>query len=284
MKTRIISAAVFGILLIPVFLFSDSYALVLLAQIITVGATFELLRATKLGNRLALSIPILAVAAALPPLTRISYDFLGVINAQGGVGFFQNVTVTFFGLIMLCMFACVLTVEKTDLGKLSLVLTLCFYITIGASSLVLLRDLEGWGQYIFILAFIAPWTTDTGAQLCGMALGKRKLIPHISPNKTVAGAVGGVIVGTLAFVIFGLVIELTTDALANYHFLAIAGAVLSVVVIMGDLLASMVKRHFGIKDFSNIMPGHGGIFDRFDSMIAAAPVLLMLAGWMPLFY
>ncbi|MCL2213108.1 MAG: hypothetical protein FWB93_04690, partial [Oscillospiraceae bacterium] len=77
MKTRIISAAVFGILLIPVFLFSDSYALVLLAQIISVGATFELLRVTKLGSRLSLSIPVLAVVAALPPLTRVSFDLLG---------------------------------------------------------------------------------------------------------------------------------------------------------------------------------------------------------------
>jgi len=282
MKTRIISAAVFGILLIPVFLFSDSYALVLLAQIISVGATFELLRVTKLGSRLSLSIPVLAVVAALPPLTRVSFDLLGV-SIHGVENFHHSVAIAFFGLIMLCMFVCVLTQEKTDLGKLCLVLTLSFYITIGASSLVLLRDLQPWGAYIFLLAFIMPWTTDTGAQLVGMWLGKRKLIPHISPNKTVAGAVGGVVTGIIAALIFGFVIEMVTDAIANYHFLALAGAILAVVVIMGDLLASMVKRYFDIKDFSNIMPGHGGIFDRFDSMVAAAPVLLLLAGWMPLF-
>ena len=282
MKTRIISAAVFGLLLVPVFLFSDSYAMVLLAQIITVGATMELFRCVGLHTKLRFTAPTLVIVVIVPILTRYAIAQMGLDTRAAS--FHHSAAVAFFGLIMVTMFIAVLTRDKVDLGKLTLVLALSFYITIGASSLVLLRDLEGWGQYIFILAFIAPWTTDTGAQLCGMAFGKRKLIPHISPNKTVAGAVGGVIVGTVAFLIFGFVIEQTTDALANYHFLAIAGAVLSVVVIMGDLLASMVKRHFGIKDFSNIMPGHGGIFDRFDSMIAAAPVLLMLAGWMPLFY
>ena len=119
-------------------------------------------------------------------------------------------------------------------------------------------------------------------------MGKHKLIPDVSPKKTVEGAIGGVVFCTLAFVLYGFVLTVVIDGIqANYLAFVCVGIVLSVVSQCGDLVFSLIKRKYGIKDYGKLMPGHGGILDRFDSVIASAPfVLLMfdLSGIFRLFY
>ena len=110
------------------------------------------------------------------------------------------------------------------------------------------------------------------------------MIPEISPKKTWEGAVGGVFFTVVAFLVYGIIISLvTTDVRPNYIVLAILGLVLSVVSIVGDLIASLIKREHGAKDYGYIFPGHGGVLDRFDSALAVAPVLFAICMLFPPF-
>ena len=126
------------------------------------------------------------------------------------------------------------------------------------------------------------WGGDTCAYFAGRAFGKHKLAPVVSPNKTVEGAIGGVIgsvvIGLLATIIYsalsGRFASLTVAVTArHYIIIAAMGAVASVLGILGDLFASAVKRQVGIKDYGTIFPGHGGILDRFDSVMFIAPLV-----------
>ena len=143
------------------------------------------------------------------------------------------------------------------------------------------------GKYIFLLVFIGAWVTDIFAYFCGMLLGrggKHKLIPEVSPKKTVEGSIGGIVFCVIAMVVYGIIIRQTqSDMKVNLWFLALSGIAVSVVAQIGDLSLSVIKRHYGIKDYGWIFPGHGGILDRFDSVIAVSAVLTVLSSFTPFF-
>ena len=126
------------------------------------------------------------------------------------------------------------------------------------------------GFWFLLLTFIAIWLTDTGAYLVGRSLGKRKLAPTISPNKSIEGAVGGLFFAVTATLLLGDLILPELDVID----LLMIGAVAGVVGQLGDLVESHLKRATGVKDSSAIIPGHGGVLDRFDSLILVAPTLL----------
>ena len=125
------------------------------------------------------------------------------------------------------------------------------------------------GFWFLLLTFIAIWLTDTGAYLVGRSLGKRKLAPTISPNKSIEGAVGGLFFAVTATLLLGDLILPELDVID-----LMIGAVAGVVGQLGDLVESHLKRATGVKDSSAIIPGHGGVLDRFDSLILVAPTLL----------
>ena len=129
------------------------------------------------------------------------------------------------------------------------------------------------GQYAYILIFIGAWATDTGAYFVGVLFGKHKLIPAVSPKKTVEGALGGILGCVFGFVVYGLILNFFFDVKVNYLPLVLLAILVAIVSQIGDLIASYLKRESGIKDFGTIFPGHGGIMDRFDSIIAVAPVI-----------
>ena len=139
------------------------------------------------------------------------------------------------------------------------------------------------GVYYFALVFVASWVCDVFAYFVGRAFGRHKLIPEISPKKTVEGAIGGVVCTTLCFVLYGFIISRISEFAPKYFVLAIFGFVLSVVAQLGDLIASLIKREHGVKDYGCIFPGHGGVLDRFDSILAVAPFLLALCVLFPPF-
>ncbi|MDD7566032.1 MAG: phosphatidate cytidylyltransferase [Streptococcus suis] len=144
-----------------------------------------------------------------------------------------------------------------------------FYVGIGFHSLILAR-MDGLNKVFFALCLV--WATDIGAYLIGRQIGRRKLLPKVSPNKTVEGFVGGVLSAVVVAIIFLIVDK---SLLAGYSF----GMMLLLVVIFsifsqfGDLVESAIKRHFGVKDSGKIIPGHGGILDRFDGMIFVFPIM-----------
>lgn len=165
------------------------------------------------------------------------------------------------------------------------------YVPVLLSYLYTLRENTWGGKYLIWLVIIAASGTDIFAYFTGTMFGKHKLAPILSPKKSVEGAVGGVIGAVVLAIIFGMIlrkfgIEVVPNAgnriaakLCNYIPLdfAIICGIASVISQFGDLLASGIKRYYKIKDYGNLIPGHGGVLDRFDSIIFVAPVVYMLA-------
>lgn len=147
----------------------------------------------------------------------------------------------------------------------------------------IIRISDDFGIYAVLLVFVCAWMTDSGAYFTGRAIGKTKLIPNVSPKKTVEGAIGGIITALISSWIYITIIKsipnLRTDSTLNYFSITIIALVSSIMSQLGDLVASSIKRDCNIKDFGNLLPGHGGIFDRFDSVIYIAPFVyyVMLA-------
>lgn len=140
----------------------------------------------------------------------------------------------------------------------------CFF------SLVILIRANKHGDSLIWLVFIIAWCSDTFAYYIGKNFGKKKLCPAVSPKKTVEGSIGGIIGSIVGVIVWGYLNQSINFQWYGLIILAISGSVISQI---GDLSASLIKRHIGIKDYGNIMPGHGGILDRFDSILFAAPVV-----------
>lgn len=132
---------------------------------------------------------------------------------------------------------------------------------------------KAYSQILLIFLFAAAILTDTFAYFTGLSMGKHKLAPVISPNKTVEGAAGGVLGGMLAAILTGCFVQNWFGMKINIIYYLLAGLIMSVLSQLGDLMASLIKREFGIKDYGKILPGHGGIMDRLDSILFIAPVI-----------
>lgn len=199
----------------------------------------------------------------------------------------------FFGysvMIELCfLYVAVLLAEtvffdsRVNVASVGEVFLPTLYVILCFTALLCLRYIEVGASYIYILVFIAAWVTDTFAYFTGYFFGRHKLIPKISPKKTVEGSIGGSLFCVIAFVIFGIIVNSVAKAGINLAALAVIGLILSIIAQVGDLIASSVKRTYGIKDYSNIFPGHGGVLDRFDSIMILAPVLLFVVENIALF-
>lgn len=143
-------------------------------------------------------------------------------------------------------------------------------------------DAMGYHKAFLLLPLIFSFCTDTFAFFTGHAFGKRKLAPKVSPNKTVEGALGGLAGSVAGGLIFALVMNVCCGEGISYPLIAAMGLLLSLAAQLGDLSFSLIKREFGVKDYGRIFLGHGGVLDRFDSVIFAAPTLLALLQWISL--
>ncbi len=268
MKVRILTAAVMLALFVPVLWFSHLPVLypLSMALLSAVGA-FELLRCLGLHRDLVLSLPAVSAVAAIVFFSRSlgssprePLSYLGILAA------------CFFLLLLYFFLIAVLREGKLLYGQLMGAVGGCLYITLAFSSMVLLRDTEK-GVYLFLLPFIGSWVCDTFAYFVGRLFGRHKLSPVISPKKTVEGSLGGIAFSVGAFALYGAFLS-GQGISPNYPALLAAGLAVSVVSQIGDLSLSAIKREYGIKDYSHLFPGHGGVLDRFDSVIATAPLIL----------
>ncbi len=266
MKTRIISAAVMLALFIPCLFLSHIVLFDIIITLLCLMAVFEMLGCIKQRNDLAISIPSYIVAVFVPLSVR-------VIDTK--LSFSELVLLVFVVFLFYLLSLAVFSHGKIDPLKISLAFVTVFYIIFGFSSIIAIRNIHN-GAYLYLLIFISAWISDTGAYFTGVFFGKTKLIPDVSPKKTVEGAIGGLLSCVLSFLIFGLIMQLGFDFTPNYLILALIGVVMSIISMCGDLIASLIKRHFNIKDYSKLIPGHGGIMDRFDSIIATASILSVL--------
>ena len=144
------------------------------------------------------------------------------------------------------------------------------YVGVMLSCVYLLRSMNS-GQYLVWLIFLSAWGSDTCAYCSGMLLGKHKMTPVLSPKKTIEGAIGGVAGAVILGLLFALI---TTKQYVPYMLICLAGAFIAMI---GDLAASAIKRQTGIKDYGTLIPGHGGVLDRFDSVIFTAPAVYLMS-------
>lgn len=272
MRTRILTGLIAFIIFLPFLIFSDTIAFPIAMAIGSVVSVFEMIHCVGLHKKLVLTVPLCLVAAATPVCLRL----LGIDSVMAAVP----------GAILVFLLY-VLAITTFSKGKLpvtesSTVLMTSIYIIAGFAAMVYLRDFHEGGKYLYLLTFIGAWVPDTFAYFTGMLFGKHKLIPDVSPKKTVEGAIGGVFFCILAFIAFALVYNNLWVAeggrLLPLWLMAIIGLVTAVVSMVGDLTMSLIKRHYGIKDYGRILPGHGGFLDRFDSVIAVAVILAVFMG------
>lgn len=172
--------------------------------------------------------------------------------------------------LVLIMFVYVFTYPKYNANQIMAAFFGVVYVAVMLSFIYLTRSLPN-GQFLVWLIFLCSWGCDTCAYCVGMLIGKHKMAPVLSPKKSVEGAVGGVAGAALLGVIYAAA---THGQMLEYALICAAGALISMV---GDLAASAIKRNQGIKDYGRLIPGHGGILDRFDSVIFTAPVIYYLA-------
>lgn len=258
MKQRILTAAVALILFIPFVLYGGWPFALLVYVMATIGLT-ELLRMCN--------IPIFSFLAI------VGYLFLWLIlipyNEMNVFSFsFTKMEVVIL-FVMLLLFTTVITKNKFAFDYAAFVFLSTIYVGIGFYFLILAR-MNGLNYVLFALFII--WATDTGAYFFGNALGKKKLWPEISPNKTFAGAIGGILIACIVSVIFQLVYPFEHSLVT----ILLVAMMISIVGQIGDLVASAYKRHYKIKDSGNILPGHGGILDRMDSLIFVLPFLYII--------
>lgn len=258
MKTRILSGiAMVALVLVLLFCLPKVCAAVFMGLMCAV-ASYELLYRTGLCRHLRLNV-YSAVMAFLVSL----WSFFGCNSAWMLLGLILYY-VLIFGEMMAAMEA--LKLKDAVLCLLS-GLILPFMLT----ALVRIFARQD-GIYLIWIPFIMAFLSDTGAYFIGVLFGKHKLCPVISPKKTVEGFVGGIVCAVLGMMVYGLVLQLGFDARVNYLYLLVYGLVGSLAGVFGDLSFSVMKRQTGIKDYGNLIPGHGGILDRFDSVIMTAPL------------
>ena len=275
MKTRILTALVMAVVGIPLLIFSKYIIYPIAAGILAVFSIYEMAGVIGVRKNLALTVPTYLVALATP----ISAYF-----------FSDRVTDFIFAVllvivaVMLYMFGYAVVMRgELKFADVATHFTTFAYITVAFTSITLVRYLP-YGVYCFALVFVGSWVSDVFAYFVGRAIGKHKMIPEISPKKTWEGAIGGVFFTVIAFLVYGVIVSLvTTEVRPNYIVLAVLGLLLSIVSIFGDLIASLIKREHGAKDYGSIFPGHGGVLDRFDSALAVAPVLFAICMLFPPF-
>ncbi len=151
-----------------------------------------------------------------------------------------------------------------------------FYVAVMLSYIYQIRILPG-GIFTVWLVFVCSWGCDTCAYCVGMLIGKHKMAPILSPKKSVEGGIGGILGAALIGMLYGLAINYWGDAGADVLSYAVIGAAGGAISQIGDLAASAIKRYHNIKDYGKLIPGHGGILDRFDSVIFTAPIIYYLA-------
>lgn len=264
MKTRILAAAVLLPLLLVFVLFLPKFLTALIFGAVCAIGAKELLSGTGLikHNRLVTYAMIMAFFVA-----------------------FWSSMWTVYILVLLGMFAffCVLFAEllichtEVKFEELSLTFVAGVILPFLLSAVVRIHNWEN-GRVFILLPFVISFMSDTGAYFTGRFLGKHKLAPQISPKKTVEGMIGGVLAAVIGVVLYCLVMEKVLHFAVNYYYVPIYGILGSLGAVFGDLCFSAVKRQTGIKDYGNLIPGHGGVLDRFDSVMVVAPLteLMML--------
>lgn len=283
MKQRVITAIVLlAVLAVVVWQINTPLFVAVIAFLAAVAAN-EIMKCAKvknkfivvLGTAFAAAVPFFASAKVLLPFVDSEY-WGSFISAVPNVAFVILLVLVFL-LAMLKGYA------HTKFEDVAISVFASVLVPYGFSVFVRLRDMfdnEQFGIYLIFFGLICALGTDSGAQLGGMAFGKHKMSPNISPKKTVEGAICGVIfaliLNAVAVVLYNVFAEVKLET-STIVTLLVCSMPISFMGMMGDLSASVLKRNFGVKDFGKIFPGHGGVMDRFDSSLFTIPLTYVVA-------
>lgn len=268
MKTRIISALVGLVLLGAVLFLFETAVLDVAVAALSVMGVYEMINAIGLSKN-KIFTGVCTVFAAL-----FSSSFFQTVGSLSGFVEFC------FGMVVLLFVMNHHKELKATDAAFAFFFTL--FIPKAFSTILLFRSFGSPVSYFLVLMSLAvAWLNDTCAYFSGYFFGKRKLCPELSPKKTVEGAIGGVFGDLIVCCILAFAFTKVTGFAINWISFAIFVPVGAVIAIFGDLAASAIKRQYGVKDYGKIMPGHGGIMDRFDSWVFVAPILYLWNIWLP---
>ena len=263
MSKRIISGITGASFAFVVLLFSHNYPFIIsiTTAIISIIAMNEIFSVMNLSKNY--------------PLVFFTLIFISVLPLIGNYLAWQ-IALYAYTLVIFCL---LITNPSLSLQDAAVTYTMAIIITFGFGSLTELRILGiNYGSFYVFLALAIAWISDTGAYFFGKFLGKNKLCPNVSPKKTIEGFIGGVITCVSCLVIIAYVFNslvFSQRHTINYFLIVILALFGSAISTLGDLCFSVIKRKYRVKDFGNLMPGHGGILDRFDSVIFVAPYVLI---------
>lgn len=259
MKTRIITGLWAGAIFVTLIALGGSPFVILMGVLALIGLSeFTLMRRHKLT---AFPFLVTALLVAFPFVMMLLERQMDMNELPMSVNQWMILGLT------LLLFWTVVTKNRFTYEDASFYFVSAVYLVIGFTSFALVRLSDDGLSKVLLVLFII-WATDSGAYFTGKAIGKTKLWPSISPNKTIEGAVGGILSGIVIGIAFILV-----DPILPLWEVIILALVVAVVGQLGDLVQSAYKRHYGVKDSGHLLPGHGGILDRFDSMIAVFTVI-----------
>ena len=275
MKVRILTSIGIAVVGLPILFFSKYIVFPIALALFAFVAAFEMMRVIGVHKNYFVSVPAYIMALALP----LAAYF---VKSEKVTKYILLMAAILFGYLIYLFFLAVFMRGSLKYADITETFASLAYIIVSFTSLSILRYMPA-GIWNLSLVFLAAWGTDTCAYFVGTFLGKHKLIPEISPKKTVEGSLGAIILDTGLFLLFGFIVDKATELQVNYIVLLIAGILLSVISQLGDLIASLIKREHGVKDYGNLLPGHGGIMDRFDSVLAVTTVLMAICILFPPF-
>jgi len=292
MLTRIISGAVGAALMVVVLIFHDTVMLPIAVAAMIAVMLYELLRAVKLDDHRFAPIfwAVELCGIAMPLLYQLFYDSEKEYTSKGDIDiklvYRGEVSVIAFGITLAAAFVVFVTWlrKHKELRYEQVFFALACMVLVPQAMSTMVRidrmDNEN-GLFLLIMGLCGAWIADTGAYFTGVAFGKHKLCPEISPKKTIEGFIGGIVSTGIVFAIaFAVNYKDATIGIAAF----VIGMVCAVIGTVGDLSASMVKRQIGFKDYGKIMPGHGGLMDRFDSVLFVLPTFYAMMSMMEILH
>lgn len=286
MKARIISGAVAVVLLAVLIVLRSTAVFNIAFGLIGALMVYELFRAERLDGEYVF-FGISAFFAFITPMLILFVPDISPLldSSETKLSFdawLAAVTVPY----IVAAFAYIVIITAVLLFRHKTISVGAFYACVSYSLLIsscmgalcgIVKIYNGLSWLYLVFTFMGAWIADSGAYFAGTFFGKHKLCPSISPKKTVEGLIGGIVTNALSFALFAYIINsVFTDVRLNAPVFAVIGCICCFLGLLGDLTASLIKRECGVKDYGNIMPGHGGAMDRFDSVIYVAPFMLFV--------
>ena len=259
MKTRVIAGLSLVVGMMGIGLAAPKWVAAIMWTAVVAIATYELLHNTELVKEPRLIAYAVGAAVACGV-----WSYFGAVFAWGLLGLVVFMALLFLEMMRHHVEITFQKITMTFMAGVAIPVMMCSIIRILTMSI---------GRYMVLVPFIAAVLNDTGGYFAGMFFGRHKLAPVISPKKTIEGAVGGVLLAMLGMALYAAILDLLFDFSVNYGFAMIYGLLGALFGMFGDLCFSVIKRQSGIKDYGNLIPGHGGALDRFDSMLLVGPLV-----------